>query len=162
MFIPWAFCCLLACIIPLIFACLFIYSNVCKRREQTGERLQRSHSVNTWPCLSDCDSNLWQRKLFSALKLVCTSMKASLMLPLKSTANTPLRRSLAHRGGSTCLYAHTRMQCSVSENAGNCVDLLMSCKILCFFPSQFSNTFFVNLLWHLWRHFVSEYNIWII
>lgn len=65
---------------------------------------------------------LMTTKTFAALKPIYTPIQASLMSALKSTTNSPWRKSLAHRGCSGCLS----LCVYVCARVGACVRVRMS------------------------------------
>lgn len=125
--------------IHIFFAvCVCMFSCVCVR-EREREGLLRSHWVNAWPCLTDWVSNSWQGKLFSALKPIYTTIQASLMSALKSTTNSPWRKSLAHRGCSGCLNVRVYVRALLGMCENVCIYVYTYIQNVCVCsPSEFS------------------------
>jgi len=94
-----------ACRRLLFSVCVHVFSCVCVcEREKKSERGVRVKSLSQCMTLSNwLGITLMTTKTFSALKPIYTPIQAALMSALKSTTNSPWRKSLAHRGCSGCL-----------------------------------------------------------
>lgn len=102
-------------------------------------------------------------KTFPAPKPIYTPIQASLMSALKSTTNSPRRKSLAHRGCSGCLSPRA---CACACARGLCVRMRAcvfmhaSVYICARSPSVFSSTmtnhFFFFINFHISRLYTSR------
>ncbi len=88
-----------ACLCVTMYSPLFVCVHVFLRVRGVREK-----SLSQCMTLSNrLGIKLMTTKTFSALKPIYTPIQASLMSALKSTTNSPWRKSLAHRGCSGCL-----------------------------------------------------------
>lgn len=102
-------CCRLLNIHILFSLCVYMF--VCMRVRERGVT---EKSLSQCMTLSNrLGIKLMTRKTFSTPKPIYTTIQASLMSALKSTTNSPWRKSLAHRECSGCLsvgaYACARL-----------------------------------------------------
>ena len=115
--------CVCVCVCSSVFVC---------------ERGVREKSLSQCMTLSNrLGIKLTTTKTFPALKPIYTPIQASLMSALKSTTNSPWRKSLAHRGCSGCLSPCVCVRMCAHAGAA-CVYVWICVRMRVRSPSVFS------------------------